>query len=101
MEKPIYQPQFPVSLYIYDATKNLSQEISFEEAQKLNLDANIKSPDGFEVVHGNQNNGFLFFSSDNNYNTVYLTGHNVSKKLNLQLNGSSYYDNFRFLGWIK
>jgi hypothetical protein len=86
-----------VSLYVYDAKTNTSHEVSFEEAQSLNLDPNTESPDGFSVVRGNQNGGFLFFSSNSDYNKVYLTGHNVSKKTNLRLNG----DNFRFIGWIK
>jgi len=105
----IYQPLQEVQevkLYIYDVAKNESKEISFEEAQNLNLDSNTKSPDGFEVVYGSRGDGFLpfffpfFFLSERDYNTLYLKGHNVNKKLNLQLSGS-YYNNFRFIGWIK
>ncbi len=89
-------------LFIHDIAKNESREISFEEAQKLNLDSNIKSPDGFEVVYGSKGDGIFpfFFYSSTDYNTRYLKGHNVSKKLNIQLSGSYSY-NFRFLGWIK
>jgi hypothetical protein len=91
-----------VSLYVYNITTNTSHEVSFEEAQNLNLDSNTASPDGFSVIRGNQNVGmFPFFYSESDYDTVYMVGHNVSKKLNLQLNGGPYYDNFRFLGWIK
>jgi hypothetical protein len=79
-----------VKLYIYDVIKNINKEISFEEAQNLNLDPNIKSPDGFEIVYGTKGNGLLpfFFWSEKDYTTLYLTGRNVSKKLNLQLNES-------------
>jgi len=108
LENQIYQPPREVKLYIYDVAKNESKEISFEEAQNLNLDSSIISPDGFEIVYGSRGEGFFpfFFLSERDYNTLYLKGHNVSKKLNLQLSGSyynyyNYYDNFRFIGWIK
>lgn len=98
-----YSGQDPSKLYLYDVAKNESREISFANAQNLNLDPTEKSPEGFQVVYGNRNEGFfsIFFGPSTDYSTLYLTGHNVSKKLNLQLNGPSYYDNFRFLGWVK
>lgn len=91
-----------VRLYICDVAKNKSKEVSFEEARKLNLDSNNVSPDGFEIVYGSRGDGLfsLFFYSSTDYSTHYIIGHNVSKKLNLQLSGS-YYRNFRFIGWIK
>lgn len=96
-------PRGESKLYFYDVKKDESREISFEEAQNLNLGSNIKSPDNFEVVYGSRGDGFFpfFWGGGTDYNTQYLKGHNVSKKLNLQLSGSSYYHNFRFLGWIK
>ena len=96
-------PRVESKLYLYDVTKNESKEISFSEAQNLNLDSNLKSPDDFEVVYGSRDSGFFpfFWGGGTDYNARYLKGHNVSKKLNLQLNGSSYYNNFRFIGWIK
>jgi hypothetical protein len=101
-ENQIYQPPREVKLYVYDVAKNESKEISFEEAQNLNLDPSPISPDGFEIVYGSRSESFFpfFFWSERDYNTLYLKGHNVSKKLNLQLSGS-YYNNFRFIGWIK
>lgn len=103
-EKQNYNPpQVESKLYLYDVTKNESKEISFKDAQNLNLNPNIKSPDDFEVVYGSRGDGFFpfFYESRTDYNTQYLKGRNVSKKLNLQLNGSSYHNNFHFLGWIK
>lgn len=96
-------PREETKLYIYDVVKNESRKVSFEEVQTLNLDSNQKSPDGFEVVYGSHGDGFFpfFFWSETDYTTRYLKGNNVSKKINLQLNGSHYYNNFRFLGWIK
>ncbi len=101
-EGQTYQPQIDVKLYVYDVAKNESKEISFEEAQNLTLDSKNISPDGFEITYGSSGEGFFlfFFYSRTDYNTRYLKGHNVSKKLNLQLSGS-YYNDFRFIGWIK
>ncbi len=96
-----------VRLFIHDVATNQSREVSFAEAQQLPLDANAKSPDGFEVVYGSRGDGIfpLFFFHSEDYNTVYLKGHNTSKKLDLQApttGGYYYYNNrFRFLGWIK
>lgn len=96
-------PQGESKLYFYDVMKNKSREISFEEAQNLTLDSNIKSPDDFEVVYGSRGDGFFpfFWGGGVDYTTRYLKGRAVNKKLNLLLNGSSYYYNFRFLGWIQ
>jgi hypothetical protein len=91
-----------IKLFIHDVSQNESREVSFEEAQDLDLDPNVKSPDGFEVVYGSRGEGFFpfLFGTRADYSTRYLKGHNVSKKLNVQLSGG-YYNNFRFLGWIK
>lgn len=98
-----YQPPGESKLYFYDVTKNESWEISFEDAQNLNLDNSAKSSDGFEVISRSGGDGFFpfFGGSSSDYNARYLKGHNVSKKLNLQRKGGSYYYDFRFLGWIK
>ena len=92
---PLIEPKF----FVHDVIKNESKEISFDQTQELNLDSRIKSSDGFEVVYGNRDNGFPFFSGTD-YNARYLKGHGVSTKLNLQSSGPYYNDNFQFLGWI-
>lgn len=101
-EEQIYYQKEVIKIYYYDVNKNESREINFEEAQKFKIDSNNISPDGFEVVNGTQGGGFfpIFYYSNGDYNNLYLKGHNVSKKLNLILNGARY-DNFRFIGWIK
>lgn len=92
-------------LFVHDVSANEDKEVSFEEAQKLKLDANAKSPDGYEVVYGSTEYGVfpLFFSGGQDYNAMYLKGHNTSKKLDLQslAGGRYYYRNRRFLGWIR
>lgn len=96
-------PRVEPKLYLYDVAKNESKEISFAEVQNLQLDSSVKSPDEFEVVYGSRDDGFFpfFYGGGTDYNARYIKGHNVSKKLNLQFNGSPYYNNFRFIGWIK
>jgi len=88
-------------LFVHDVTKNESRQISFEEAQSLDLNSNIKSPDGFEIVHGSRGGGpWPFFGfSETDYNTVYIKGHNISRKLNVQQT-ERHFGDFHFLGWI-
>lgn len=95
-------PRNEAKLFVYDVVKNESRQVSFDEAQNLNLDSNGVSPDGFEVVYGSRGDGIFpfFFYAGTDYNARYLKGHNVSKKLNVQSSGPYNY-NFRFLGWIK
>jgi len=99
-----YTPK-DAGLFICNVLKNTDQEVSFEEAKKLKLDARSKSPDGYEVVYGSSEYGFFpfFFSGGNDYNALYLKGHNTSKKLELQSSndGRYYYRNRHFLGWIR
>ena len=96
-----------IRLFVHDVSANESKEVSFEEAQQLHLDPNVKSPDGYEVVYGSAEYGFfpLFFSGGRDYNSMYLKGHSTSKKLKLQTpsDGRYYYsrDRARFLGWIR
>ncbi len=94
-------PPAETKLFIYDVIKNENKQISFEEARNLNLDSNNISPDGFEVVYGSRGDDFFpfFWGGGTDYDTRFLKGHNVSKKLNLQSTGSYY--NFHFLGWVK
>lgn len=108
VKKPIIVPgtvrttQEP-KLYMHDVSKNVSVEISFEEAQRLSLDTNTQSPDDFEIAYGSGGGGFFpfLFWSEGNYGERYLKGRGISKKLNLQTSYGSYSSDFRFLGWIK
>ena len=100
-----YTPKV-VRLFVHDVARNESKEISFAEAQKLPLDPNVKSADGFEIVYGNRGDGIfpLFFFSGSDYNTLYIKGHNNSRQLNLPSRGAEgyySYNRFRFLAWIK
>jgi hypothetical protein len=88
-------------LFIYDVTTNQNREVPLLEAQQLRLVSNPLSPDGFIINHGSRGEGFFpfFFYSGTDYNTLFITGHNVSKKLAIPLT-SNYYDSFKFIGWI-
>jgi hypothetical protein len=88
-------------LYLYDVVQNSSSSISFSDAQKLKLDSNTISPDGFEVVRGGSDGFGFFFGGSSDYNSQYLKGHGYSKKLNLALDASNYYYSFRVVGWVK
>lgn len=99
-----YRPRI-AKLFIYDVSERKNREISFEEAQQLNIDAQKESPDGYQAVYGNENYGFFpfFFGGSSDYNSMYLKGHGASKKLNLQSldYGRYYYHKWSFIGWIR
>jgi hypothetical protein len=100
-----YPYQDNLKLYIYDTEKDSSKEITLDEAQKLTLDQNIKSPDGFVLDQGYGNSGiFELFGSNRDYNAHYLKKGIVSKKIYLTTpsnNIYSYNGDIQFLGWVK
>jgi hypothetical protein len=91
-----------LKIFLYDINSGKGRETSYDHASSLNMDSSLKSPDGFEIIRGSNSGGFFpfYFYSGNDYNSRYITGNNISKKLNIQQEGYSYY-NFVFLGWIK
>ncbi len=92
-----------VRFFVYDVQTDTSKEYTFEEAQKLKLDPAQMSPDGFEVVRGGRGGDFFFlFDGGGNYDTMYIKGHNVSRKLKLEqaTNGYYYYYDNPILGWV-
>lgn len=94
-------PECAPVFYLHDVTTNESRQMTYEEAATLSLNPSNISPDGYEVVRGSGGGGFPFFSDGNNYNDVFLRGHNWSKKMNITSTGQPYeYYNFRFLGWV-
>lgn len=98
---PNYKPSPSPQLYIHDVTTNMSTSISFQDAAALTLDPSAESPDKYRLEDGINSGGiFPFFWYDRDNNSKYLVGHNVSKKLNVNSGGSSYYDAIHFLGWV-
>ena len=98
-------PLGEVRLFLHDVVKNESREISFEKAQNLRLDERSVSPDGFETVPGSNSDFFFLFSfSNDDYSSMYLKGHSISKKLNLYKlsprDNYGYGNIYRFIGWV-
>lgn len=90
------------NIYLYDVTKNSSRQITFAEAKQLKLNGSRLSSDGFRVTTGHSDSGgfFPFYSHNDDYESYYLVGNSVNKKINIQLNGHEYYS-FYFLGWVE
>lgn len=84
------------ALYLYDITTQKSTLISFAEAQKLKLNQNAESPDGYQVSQGTNEGGFPF--AFNTRDHLYLSGHGASRKIQVTIENG--YWNFRFLGWV-
>lgn len=96
-----YAPAPIPQLYIHKITTNESKPVSLDEAKKLSLDPSSESPDGYMIQSGNYGgSSFPFGSYDRDYNTSYIVGHNVSKKLNVKTIGAHYYGQVNFIGWI-
>lgn len=90
-------------LYIHDVVKNSSTEISFEEAQKLDLIPGGISPDGLVVGTGVASGGYfpMFWYRAADYNSQYLQGKGYSMKMNIQKGSAYVYNAFRHIAWIK
>jgi hypothetical protein len=99
-----YPKSNPIGLFVYNAKTDSVSPITFEEAQKLTVDISSKSPDGYILDRGGNNNGiFEIFGSNRNYNEWYLKKGVVSKKVYLTAQNdrygyNGYYD--QFLGWV-
>lgn len=91
-------------VFLHDTEKNISREISLEEAKLLTLDPLLTSADGVSVSSGYHNRGsdfFFFFDSGSSQYAHYLTKGNHRQKLNLIDVYQDYYQrNIKFLGWV-
>ncbi len=94
---------YPARLFLHDTKSNTSREVSLEEAQSLNLNGLLTSPDGVSVSGRYKSGGgdfFLFGGSSSSFD-YYLVKGNGSHRLNLIQNSAYYYqNNFQFIGWI-
>ncbi|MEK7499189.1 MAG: hypothetical protein AAB649_01125, partial [Patescibacteria group bacterium] len=60
-----YEKESVPHLFIHNTAENTNTELTLEEAQKLTLSAETKSPDGFSVSFGKRSYGvFPFFFDD-------------------------------------
>lgn len=100
-ESFVYKGDEP-EIYLYDVKENTSRKISFEEAQKLNLDSGPSSPDGYTIKFDYSNNGILeIFGSDGNNSGYFISKGNGVKKLNGLVQNYYWENNFKLIGWIK
>ena len=106
---PDIQENYSVHIFLHDTKSNTDKEVSLKEAQGLNLNDLLTSPDGVTVSSGYEYSyrgddffPFPFGGSSSSYG-LYLTKGKSKQKLNLvnENNGYYYYpDNFHFLGWV-
>jgi hypothetical protein len=94
-------PTPDTTLYVYHIADKTSQEISFEDAQKLHLSAKSTSPDGFTVTGPGGDTPVSIFGGPSDYTAQYITGKGVRIKLELEKSGPVYGSNpGSFIGWI-
>lgn len=100
-----YTTPFETKLYLQNTQTNASQEISFDEAQKLRLNTEALSPDGYKIARGSGGGGVFpfFFNENSDFSSYSLIGHGARHKLNLKQPADTqqyYYDKITFLGWV-
>lgn len=94
-------------LYVYHVNKNSFEEISLEQAQKLNLTNGGSDPDGTIVTSGGQGNRGLFvdmMGGNSYYYGLYMKNGSFTKKITIQNGGQPdyyYNSNFSLIGWVK
>lgn len=100
---PDVNEKYTARLFLHDTEKNESREITITEAQTLNLNSLLTSPDGITVSsYYDRGSDFFFpFDGGSSYD-YYLTKGKSRNKLNLINHDDRYYyrDNFQFVGWI-
>lgn len=89
-------------LYIYHVKTDTTNEISFEEAQKLTLLPGPSSPDGYTVSYQYNHDGiFELFGSNPDSQGYFISKGNKSKRL-ANLGDTNYYSgNFDLIGWVQ
>lgn len=100
---PDIKEDYTARLFLHNTEKNESREITVAEAQALNLNSLLTSPDGITVSsHYDRGGDFFFLFDGGSSYGYYLTKGKSRSKLNLINSDDRYYyrDNFRFVGWI-
>lgn len=102
-DTPDIEENYRTRLFLHDTESNVSQEITFEEAQALQLRDLITSPDGVAVEWNNsRSRGFFIFYGSSSSGGYFLTKGNAQKRLELISDTGRYYyrNDFKFLGWV-
>jgi hypothetical protein len=94
--------RYLLHFFVHNVAENKSTEIQLEDALKLQLDASVRSPDGFLIEIGRRGGGWFIFNYRRNSNHRYMVKESYSEKLMLETHDGSYsyYWNFRFYGWL-
>ncbi|MBN8547906.1 MAG: hypothetical protein J0M12_01180 [Deltaproteobacteria bacterium] len=91
-------------LYRYDPKTNRSTEISITEAQQLKLDPSQQSRDGYRLIRGSRDRGFLLSMPAYDNSPMYLSGAGGQFEANLASDGTSSgywnYQQVTLVGWI-
>lgn len=97
---PITEPS--PKFYIHHVAANTNDAVMFEQAEKLKLNTDLHSPDGFTIERG-VSNASIFFYDASASSKFFLKKDAYASELELELsNTNTYYysgDQF-FLGWI-
>lgn len=93
-----YYDDRTASLRYYDAKKDSTRTLTFEEAKKYQLDASSKSPDGYKLTRESSGDEFLFWGNSNE--GWYLKNGAKKKKVELSISSSYYSNDIKFLGWV-
>lgn len=90
-------------LFLHNTKSNESREITVAEAQALQFNELLTSPDGVTVTHHYERGvDLLFFYGGGSSYGYYLTKGDTRSQLNLVNadNRYSYRNNFQFIGWV-
>ncbi len=89
----------PLRLFFYNVKNNSAREISVKEASGFVLDANLKSPDGYEIENNSPSYDLVSgIFGPHDYPAWYIAGHGTSRKVDLPGYGDLW--SFRFTGWV-
>lgn len=90
-------------LFLHSTKEDTNKEISLEEAKKLRLSSEQKSPDGFTVSFGKRSYGvfpFFFDGGQEDLQHAYLSNQTASKEITLVSNAARDIYSFQLVGWV-
>jgi len=101
---PDIKENYTSRIFLHDTKKNESREITLSEAQSLEINELLTSPDGVTVSSSYSSGAdYIFpFGGGNSSFGYYLAKGRGKSKLNLINSDERYYyrDNFQFIGWV-
>lgn len=89
------------TLYRYDVKEDSSKEITFEEAQALDIDRGPSSPEGYTVKYEYNSDGIFELFGSNRGSGFYMVKGSGKKQLPGLVGDRYYGDQINVIGWIK